>query len=249
MKKFLIIFLLIFSYSFSGKVITLATDPFPPFHSPDVPNYGFFAEIVAEAFKVSGYTLKIEFMPWSRALALAEKGTYDGIIGVSFNEERAKVFNYSNVVYNSKASIYAKESAVFKKDDIINLKGLKLGKVRDYYYPNEKSILKNFTIIESSSAETNVGALINERVDIIIGTEPVVDNLLNTTFAKEKNNIVKCKSVYSENFSIMISKKINNSEKLVEEFNEGLKKIKENGIYNKILKKYEQKEKVKVISN
>lgn len=68
MRKLFIIFIIFFNLLFANKVVTLATDSFPPFHSPEVKGYGFFAEIVSSAFKEKGYEQKLSLFlgiePW-----------------------------------------------------------------------------------------------------------------------------------------------------------------------------------------
>lgn len=243
MKKFILIFLCAFTYLFSQKTITLATDPFPPFHSPDVVGYGFFAEIVKEAFATENYTLKIEFVPWNRALEYGEKGLYDGILGALYSEERDRKFLFSDSVYKYGLVLYTNKDKIKSKEEFLQMKGLKLGQVKGYYYPIDKKFVESYNVIESSSLKNNLNALINNRVDFIIESSPVIDNLLLNEF-KDKANQLEEIDVFSEkDFFIMISKKIKDSNVIREDFNRGLEEIKKNGTYDKILKKYGIKKK------
>lgn len=238
MKKIIFIFLCMFNLSFSEKIVTFATDPFPPFHSPSIKDYGFFAEIVKEAFAISNYQLKIEFVPWNRAMEYGEKGKYDGVMGALYSNERAKSFLFSDSVYRYGLILYTNKNTIKTKEEFNKMKNLKLGQVKGYFYPLEKEFTKNYTIIESSSIENNLNALINKRVDFIIESNPVIENLISNKF-KDKGNLIHGIDVFSENdFFIMISKKALNSTIILEDFNKGLKEIKKNGTYDKILKKY-----------
>lgn len=238
MRKLLIIFITITSILFGGKTITLATDPFPPSHSPDTKDNGFFAEIVREAFKVKGYTLQIAFVPWNRALENAANGYYDGVIGALYSEERARKFIFSDSVYKMYIGLYVRNDFPYNKSNIKNAEILRLGKVRGYHYPNENIMFNKFDIIENSNIESNLLSLINKRVDLIIESNVVIDNLLNTDFFKEKEDIYLFDTLSREDYKIMISKKIKNAEEIKKTFNQGLNEIRNNGTYNKILKKY-----------
>lgn len=238
MKKIIFIFLCIFNLSFSEKIVTLATDSLPPYHSPDIEGYGFFAEIVKEAFAIENYELVLKFVPWNRAMEYGEKGIYDGVIGALYSDEREISFLFSDPVYPYKFILYTNKSTIKSREEFDKMKNLKLGQVKGYHYPIEKDLIKNYTIIYSSTIHNNLNALINKRVDFIIESNPVIENLISNKF-KDKGNLIHGIDIFSENdFFIMISKKASNSTIILEDFNKGLKEIKKNGTYDKILKKY-----------
>ena len=187
MKKFILIFILILNI-ISARTIVLATDPFPPFHSPEVKGYGFFAEIVQAAFKEVGHDLKIEFVPWNRALELSQTGYYDGVIGALYSDDRAKNYLFSNTVYKMGLSIFINKNNKFTKNDLENKKNLRLGRVRGYYYPEGNSFVKNHSILESSTLENSLGALLNNRLDFIIEANTVINYLLNEKFKNKVDN-------------------------------------------------------------
>lgn len=240
MKKITIIFLLILNI-ISARTIVLATDPFPPFHTPEVKGYGFFAEIVQAAFKEEGHDLKIEFVPWNRALELSQTGYYDGVIGALYSDDRAKNYLFSNTVYKMGLSIFVNKNSKYTKSDLENKKNLKLGRVRGYYYPTEYSLVKNHSIIESSTLENSLGALINNRLDFIIEANTVINYLLDEKFKNNKNKIIELDTLNYQEYKILISKKVKDKDDILSAFNTGLEKIKKNGTYSKILKKYEIK--------
>ena len=240
MKKFILIFILILNI-ISARTIVLATDPFPPFHSPEVKGYGFFAEIVQAAFKEVGHDLKIEFVPWNRALVLSQTGYYDGVIGALYSDDRAKNYLFSNTVYKMGLSIFINKNNKFTKNDLENKKNLRLGRVRGYYYPEGNSFVKNHSILESSTLENSLGALLNNRLDFIIEANTVINYLLNEKFKNNKDKIVELDILNYQEYKILISKKAKDSEEILTDFNSGLDKIRGNGVYNKILKKYKVK--------
>ena len=230
--------ILLSNFLFANKVIVLATDPFPPFHSPEVKGYGFFAEIVDQAFRAKGYELKIEFVPWNRALENGANGYYHGVIGALYSDERDKSFYFSDSVYKLSSGLYVRDDFPYTLKEFEKIKGLKLGKVSGYFYPGEKEVFKNFSIVENTSLENNLGALINKRVDVIAESNVVIENLLNNRFAKHKDSVKLLKALENEDYMIMVSKKVEKALEIKEAFNEGLKIIKRNGTYDKILKKY-----------
>ena len=79
-KKILILKLLQLSFSVyaDNKEIKLVTLEWEPYVGPNLKKQGFISELIRIALKKEGYTLKLEFMPWARALEQAEK-SIDGV--------------------------------------------------------------------------------------------------------------------------------------------------------------------------
>ncbi|MGM0501755.1 MAG: hypothetical protein ACQERJ_04445, partial [Bacillota bacterium] len=77
---FLLITLIIFNYS--SKVIAnnkqqeinISTGKWLPWAGENIKDNGFVLKIVREAFKLEGYQVNYEFMPWKRAIELLELG-------------------------------------------------------------------------------------------------------------------------------------------------------------------------------
>jgi ABC-type amino acid transport substrate-binding protein len=64
---------------------------FPPHkieHPRDDGLAGFDVDIIGEALERIGWSTEISFMPWKRALELAERGQYDGLCSCSHIKER-----------------------------------------------------------------------------------------------------------------------------------------------------------------
>ncbi len=83
--------------------------------------------------------------------------------------------------------------------------------------------------------------MLNNRLDFIIEANTVINYLLNEKFKSNKDKIVELDILNYQEYKILISKKAKDSEEILTDFNSGLEKIKKNGIYSKILKKYEVK--------
>ena len=81
--------------AYAGRLVKMATAPWAPYYSPDLPNGGYIPDITREAFKRVGYDFEVEYMPWKRALEMSRKGRYDGILGVFYSEERGEYFIFS----------------------------------------------------------------------------------------------------------------------------------------------------------
>ena len=87
--------------------------------------------------------------------------------------------------------------------------------------------------------ELNTKKLLNKRIDLIIGSKKVILNNLQKNF---KNDLDKFEMLNppleSLPMYISISKKTSNYRQKIKDFNKGLKMIKNDETYDKILKKY-----------
>jgi len=139
----------------------------PPFSGIDV-------DVAREIAKDLGAKLFLQYCPFKRCLAKAEKGDLDLISGIAYNDERATYLDYIR-----EESYGAVEVAFYVKAgnrDILetydDLKGMEVGMVRSshYFEPfNSDTSLKKY--------EAHVEALLlplldSGRLQAIIGTNP-----------------------------------------------------------------------------
>jgi polar amino acid transport system substrate-binding protein len=101
-----IVFLVVLAFFFmmgtsQAQTLKIATTDWEPYVGKALKGEGFNAEIITEAFKRAGYTVKIDFMQWDKAIEDATKGTYDAVFPEYYSKDRAKDFIYSNFFSNS----------------------------------------------------------------------------------------------------------------------------------------------------
>ena len=68
--------------SAAPRNLVFATLNAPPYFGENLAGGGFYTEISREAFQRVGYTFEVEFMTWNRALELAKRGDYAGMLGM-----------------------------------------------------------------------------------------------------------------------------------------------------------------------
>src|ERR1700741_4325798 len=75
----------------AGQSLHLACNDFPPHkieHRGEDGLAGFDVDIIGEALKRIGLSVETSYMPWKRALELAERGDYDGLCSCSHTKDR-----------------------------------------------------------------------------------------------------------------------------------------------------------------
>ncbi len=227
---------------FSQEILTLATDPFEPFYGPNLPNRGYLTEIVIEAFKIEGIEVDIEFVPWKRAFELAQNGYYDGLLGAFYTEEREQYFVYTNPVALNRVALFSKKDMKITYKTLDQLSKYRIGVVRDYSYSEEFDMALYLDKFESSSSDKSINLLLNDRVDIIAGSEPVINHILKELYNSRKDDVEAIGYLSQRWLHVLISKKNINANYYIKKFNNGLNKIKISGLYNQILNKHGVKE-------
>lgn len=94
---------------------------------------GFLVDLLRRAQAYSGDEYDIQLMPWKRAYTLAQRGM-GGLIGVSFNSERAPLFDYSKPVYDDAIRVVVLKGQEFKFEGPEDLKGKHVGGVAGASY-------------------------------------------------------------------------------------------------------------------
>lgn len=222
------------------KEIVLATDAWAPYYGPDIKNQGYFTHIVKEVFKRKGYSFKVDFVPWKRAVVMAERGKYDGILGAFYKEERTEFFEYSKPIDTAQMVFFTKKDKDIKYERLEDLSSSLIGVVRGYHYSDEfTDFKKNLQLHESTRTKDNIRLLLYNRLDLVLGSKKVTLDLLRRYY---ENDISKLKilpnPLASSKLYVTISKKNKNHAKIIKDFNAGLDEIKKDGTFDRILKLY-----------
>jgi len=236
---FVCVLLSMSNHALAGETVTIATGEYPPFASKNLKHQGFTSQVVKEAFARSGYVVQFKFVPWKRALETTKKLKYDATSFWFIDEEKQKVFQYSDPIYDEKTAFFHLRTTIlpdWKK--LSDLSKYQFGATRGYSYSKEfwqagkDGILK---IEEASSDKTNFKKLLKSRIDIFPSGIVVGYGILNSSF----DNSMVSKITYhprilrSSTTHVLFPKKSPKTKKLVKAFNNGLLKLRAEGLYDK----------------
>ncbi|SLM32071.1 putative ABC-type transporter periplasmic subunit family 3 [Desulfamplus magnetovallimortis] len=225
------------------ETITLATLNWQPFYGEDLPEKGFFAAISREAFKRAGYEMKIEFMPWKRALEMAKKGKYDGLLGAYHSEERAQEFYFTDPVSQNEEVFFQKKGKGIAYSNIEDLKQYKIGGLRGAA-PLIELNEKGFNVEETNDDLMSMKKLNAGRIDLlVIGKQQLYYNIANVEDLKGFKDEFEAIEPPFKSFDLFcpITRKKADGEEIVKKFNAALQEMKADGTYDDILKRFGQK--------
>jgi len=223
--------------SSTEKVLRIGTNAdFAPFEFQDVDgkNYeGFDMDLIRAVAKEMGYKADIQNINFDGLIPAMESGNLDVIIsGMTINDERKQKVEFSDPYYKSGLSI------VVKKDNndikkFTDLKGKKVAVQIGTTSAKEVHKIEGVEVKELNSSADTFMELKAGGVDAVVNDRPVNDTYIKTTGGADVKALDEL--LTSEDYGIAMSKK---NPELVKSVNAALKKLHENGEYDKIFTKW-----------
>lgn len=240
MRVLIFLFSVMLFYPTHGKTLIAVVGEYPPYVSRTEINANMAREIVEEAFDAVGYNLEFRWVPWKRAYEELKIGKADISFPLLKTEERASFLIYSDPIYSSKELFIYKREFDFKWQDINDLKNYRVGGSLGYEHV-DTLISKGINVEIAQNDKSNLLKILSGRIDIF-PVDPRVANFwmsdMDTTL---RDATIMSEKVLSESDNyLVISKSLPESEynKILDDFNIGLKQILTNGVYRKIIDKY-----------
>lgn len=238
--------LLLILFAVSGfaadKTVTMIADPWAPYYSKDLPGHGFAADVIREALARKSYKVTFTVRPWKRSLKMVEEGKYDAIATAWYSDERAQKYTFSKPYGECRIVFFTKKENPLQWNNFKDLKGKKIGVVRNYAYSPEFSQATFLQKDEADNIVINIKKLIKNRTDTILMDKYVGLYTLKKDFPEQAGTIVYSdKPVSLNKLYCMFSKKVPGVDAKREAFNSGLAEIMADGTFDKILMKHNLK--------
>jgi len=228
-----------------SKELAIVVDSWPPYHfkQSDGSIGGFATEVMREVLDNMGHTYTIEIQPFARVQMNVKKGTVDGSFTATVNEKR-KTYSYfpEEPITTSKWVFFIrkKDKNRLKLDSYEDLKGYKVGVVREYTYTDEFwKFLKDNQINYHTVGEGEqvFKMLARNRIDYVPGAikntlQLLKENNLETAIIPLQNFTMKEAGLYA----IWSKKRVEPT--FVKQFSRALKKFKTSQKYQEIYSRY-----------
>lgn len=243
MKKVFIILILFFTINICYSeeiIITGNAYKSPKIWLEDGVPKGILVDILNHIGKEMGVDFKIELYNWKRTYYLASNGK-SGIVGISQNSERLKIFDYSDPLYYDKVVLVVKKGKEFEFNSFEDLEGKKIGLVGGASYGYEYEEAKKYFIVVGDQDSTHrLKNLILGRIDAALFSPGKASlNLAlkqNSQYTRDQFSIIDKPLTFDPNY--LAFAKSDNKLDFIKKFNEALKKAQESGEIEKIVSKY-----------
>ncbi|MCF0186443.1 MAG: transporter substrate-binding domain-containing protein [Bacteroidaceae bacterium] len=224
----------------SGAHYVIATDTtFRPFEYTNAQGefVGIDVDILAAVAADQGFTYELQSLGWDAAIAACQAGQADGMIaGASITDERkANGWIFSEGYYDATQCFsVAADSSIASFDDAKGSKVAVKTATQGAAYAESIADQYDFELVYFEDSPTMYQAVIGGQCAGCFEDTPIIK-----TFIKEDGLALKALD-NTQNDGAPYGFAIFNAEKqsLVDAFNAGLKNIKANGEYDKIIAKY-----------
>ncbi len=235
---FILLFILI-SNVYATETIKIASLNWEPYIGQDLMNEGLMGEITREAFKRVGYKVEYSYLPWKRAVIMAEKGEYDGYFPSYWSKEREEKSIFTNVITSGPIGFFKIKGSKISFNKLKDLMPYRIGVVRGFVNTPEFDAAVYLKKDEVTSDIQNIKKLLKERVDLIVVDKFVGFYLLNKYLPHMLGQIeFMSPPLQDKKLYICMSKKTEKVNEKVKAFNKGLKEIKKDGTFDRIMAKH-----------
>jgi len=209
--------------------------------SDKLEGYGAIPQIVKSAFSKMNIEVDYRFYNYKYAYLLTKWGKECISLPWLKNKEREIYFNFSdNIKHTGIYLFYRRDRYPNGINPTVNsIKEYKIGGVKGYYYESyfKRDVLFNYKSFETMNEA--IEALFKGTIDIIPAEKNRLLFYLKKDFFNTKDEISYDEKPIRKNKNyIIFSKRCEGSSELRDEFNKGLKIIKESGDLEKILSKF-----------
>ncbi len=221
----------------SKKYIIAVDLIYPPFsYKENDKNVGIDVELMEAIAKEEGFEVEIKPMDFGGIIPAIQSGQLDGAIaGTNITEERKKVVDFSEPYYDAGlVAVINKDNTTIKTAKDLEGKNIavKNGTAGARYADANLKGKAQIRVYEDTTSMLK--AVENNQADAAFEDYPVIAYTLKITpDAKLK---IGTEKLTNDKNGFMVKKGSN--QELLEKFNNGLKKLRENGEYQKIIEKY-----------
>ena len=220
-----------------AELAVMATGEYSPFVSQHLQDFGVTAAIVSAAFKTQGVDVKYEFLPWKRGYNDALLGKHVGTFPYLKTPEREAEFFYSEAFFTDHFRLFVRRAQQGQRDWANKRVCIPLGydTTQIQFFTDANQI----TLERPSDIGNCFQMLERERVDAVWVSELVAIDTVRALFgATAKTYPLDMSLVDEVQYYFIVSKTLPHGSHWMARFDAGLKHIRKNGTYKKILRRF-----------
>ncbi|GAC16027.1 substrate-binding periplasmic protein [Aliiglaciecola lipolytica] len=207
--------------------VRVLTNVWAPYINPEQEPLGRAAKVLETIAAYAQKDIKWRYIPYRDAALLLEKQKAELSYPYFYTEERAEKFHLSKPIFYLTSRLYFNRHFVSSEQADNQYSSLKIAKVAGYSYGEKiDKIVENAKQYETE--EDALIALLNNEVQILPMTEGVMNNLLDTRYADQKQLIMPVKNVNDESSLHIMASKNDVGEQLIADFDKAIS-MRQNG--------------------
>lgn len=241
MKLWLVVLslsLLFCSPSIHGTVLSIAAAELEPHSGALLQDNGWVPRVISEALVGSDYQPQFQFLPFRRALMLAQKGGFEVVLPLYISAERKTSLLFSAPLGISQTVLFYRKAKPLTFETVADLKGLSVAIMRGARVSDEFDNASHFKRVEVTSYQQQVSMLMLGRVDALVGEEFIVRAVIARNQKPVAELLQAESALATQGIYAAVSKAVPDADAKIAAINLGLEKIKASGVYASILADY-----------
>ncbi|WP_445681659.1 substrate-binding periplasmic protein [Radicibacter daui] len=194
---------------------------------------GLYPRMVAEAFRRMKVPVRLEAVPWTRALMSVDAGAA-GIGGLYQTEQRLQHYDYSDPIYEERVLLYFRADHPVVFEHIRDLDHLRIGVMRGWAYCpgfDKARAEGRLTADTADNDDQNLAKLAAGRIDAMLMVEPQ-DGSLPAPGGLQLG--VAARPIAENSVYIAFDKKAGKTD-LIAHFNQAIEEMKTDGTYGALV--------------
>jgi len=225
------------------KIARITWGEWPPFHSRSLLNNGLYSHLIREVYQAVGISVEYGVYPWKRALLVAQtqSSTWHGSSGWVKTPEREEEFLYSDAMRSGCVVFFHKLKTSFDWRRPESLSRQRVGVTSGFRSHNLLQEMQDsgldIKVDEVSEEKFGIRMLNAERVDVFVGDRAVGQAIINQELSQIDASAITFhpQPLYCDTYHMVFPKQKLASQYLVQQFNAGLKILRDNGRYQEIM--------------
>ena len=224
----------------AAATVTLTTGPgYPPFTDRAAPEGGIMVQVVRAVFERMGEPVSLAWLPWKRGYALTLAGKYSATFPYVRSPEREQDFLFSDPLLSAQSFLYMHRGDTLDFDHPDSFRGRVLCVPQGYASPLETGLRAmiekgEVTLEQPTDILTCFRMLLAQRVDSLSAFDLLAREMLRQVDAGEQIQR-SVKPVASADLMLIAPKNNPASADLIQRFNLGLKQVKGDDNYRRLL--------------
>ncbi len=219
--------------------LRISTGEFAPWSGQHLAHQGHVSHIIREAFATQDITVEFVYLPWKRAYEEARYGKFDATSYWYENADRREAMLFSDpLIVNRTVFFQRAQEETIEWETFTDLTPYRMSATVGFTYTEEfyRAIdTKTISPIMVPSDTQNIKLLMADRVDLFVTDEMAGFYMAaQLSIDPRKLKVIEPALSAPEGY-LLTSKSHPNAQWIIERFNAGLKIIKTNGTYQRIL--------------
>ncbi|TDO98857.1 substrate-binding periplasmic protein [Marinomonas balearica] len=231
------------SISFAGtpSLVTFYIVDYPPYlieSDKHGATSGMDVDIVRAAFREMNISATVKVMPWKRIIKSMKKGLIAGTISCSKRKDRIEYMLFSDPISQiNQAAISATDKHIGNVSQVSDLAKYKVVGVEGWGVLN--NLKKNGVPFHTTkNIENGITSILYRDVDVFFNGSETTKYQSKLMGVRDQLTFTPFVDSTATDLHLCISKPFTNSKELVTVFDQGLSRLKANGVYSSIRSRY-----------